>query len=227
MKPHSGQVPRRTQAQSLVSGSMHRLIMASIMDVVLVRRAEPADLPRIAAIYDDQVRTAISTFDTDAAADGLLGGPAGQYRAGRPPARRRVPRRSVVGYAYSSSYRPRPAYRRTREVSVYLDSSARGQGLGRALYDDLLAGCVADDMHQVLAVIALPNTGQRVAAPGLRLHGGRRTARGRVEVRPLDRHRDLGADSLNHLPPGLKDQDRVARGMARRPQTAAPLRGDG
>ena len=67
------------------------------------------------------------------------------------------PSGEVVGYAYSSSYRPRPAYARTREVSVYLDDSARGQGLGRQLYDELLARLRADGVHQVLAVIALPN----------------------------------------------------------------------
>ncbi len=63
----------------------------------------------------------------------------------------------MVGYAYSSSYRPRPAYRHTRETSVYLDPAAQGQGLGRRLYDDLLAGLRADGVHQVVALIALPN----------------------------------------------------------------------
>ncbi len=63
----------------------------------------------------------------------------------------------MVGYAYSSTYRPRPAYDRTREVSVYLDAAARGQGAGRRLYDDLLARLREDGVHQVLAVIAQPN----------------------------------------------------------------------
>ncbi len=126
------------------------------MDVVLVRRAEPADLPRIAAIYDDQVRTAISTFDTEPRPMGYW---EARLASTEPGDHLLVAEgdEAVVGYAYSSSYRPRPAYRRTREVSVYLDSTARGQGLGRALYDDLLPRLVADDVHQVLAVIALPN----------------------------------------------------------------------
>jgi L-amino acid N-acyltransferase YncA len=126
------------------------------MDTVLVRDAVPADLPRIAAIYDEQVRTAISTFDLEPRpmaywetrhastepGDHLLVADTGS---------------AVVGYAYSSSYRPRPAYARTREVSVYLDAAARGQGLGRLLYDELLGRLRADGVHQVLAVIALPN----------------------------------------------------------------------
>jgi L-amino acid N-acyltransferase YncA len=126
------------------------------MDPVLVRDADPADLPRIAAIYDEQVRTAISTFDLEPRpmaywearlastepGDHLLVADSGP---------------EVVGYAYSSSYRPRPAYARTREVSVYLDPSTRGRGVGRLLYDELLARMRAGGVHQVLAVIALPN----------------------------------------------------------------------
>jgi L-amino acid N-acyltransferase YncA len=126
------------------------------MEPVPVRRAEPADLPRIAAIYDDQVRTAISTFDLEP--------PPLSYWEARlsstEPGDHLLVADSddgVVGYAYSSSYRPRPAYARTREVSVYLDAAARGQGLGRQLYDNLLGRLRADGVHQVLAVIALPN----------------------------------------------------------------------
>jgi L-amino acid N-acyltransferase YncA len=127
-----------------------------MMEPVKVRDADPADLPRIAAIYDEQVHTAISTFDLEPRpmsywharlastepGDHLLVADSGS---------------AVVGYAYSSAYRPRPAYARTREVSVYLDPTARGQGLGRLMYDELLARLRADGVHQVLAVIALPN----------------------------------------------------------------------
>ena len=127
------------------------------MESVKVRPATAADLPPISAIYDEQVRTAISTFDleprpaaywelrltSEEAGDHLL---VAEDDGGR-----------VVGYAYSSSYRPRPAYARTRETSVYLDASARGRGLGRLLYDDLLGRLRADGVHRVLAVIALPN----------------------------------------------------------------------
>jgi L-amino acid N-acyltransferase YncA len=127
------------------------------MEGVIVRTADPADLPRVAAIYDEQVETAISTFDleprpmsywvarltsTEPGDHLLVAGPGDG---------------EVAGYAYSSSYRPRPGYARTREVSVYLSAEARGQGLGRLLYDELLARLRADGVHQVLAVIALPN----------------------------------------------------------------------
>jgi L-amino acid N-acyltransferase YncA len=127
------------------------------MEPVTVRSADPADLPRIAAIYDDQVRTAISTFDLEPPPLSYWEARLASSAAGDHVLVACSSSGEVVGYAYSSSYRPRPAYERTREVSVYLAEPARGLGLGRALYDELLGRLRADGVHQVLAVIALPN----------------------------------------------------------------------
>ena len=64
----------------------------------------------------------------------------------------------MVGYAYSASYRPRPAYVHTRETSVYLAAGCPRPGPGPArCTTTLLARLRADGMHPVLAVIALPN----------------------------------------------------------------------
>jgi phosphinothricin acetyltransferase len=127
---------------------------------VLVRSAGPNDLAGIAAIYDVEVLTGISTFATE---------PPGldYWRA-----RLESPERgdhllvaeidgAVAGYAYSSSYRPRAAYLHTRETSVYLAAGARGAGLGRALYDELLGRLRADQVRLVVAVVALPNPGSQ------------------------------------------------------------------
>jgi L-amino acid N-acyltransferase YncA len=124
--------------------------------VTVVRPATPADVPGIAAIYDHEVATGISTFD--------LTPPSTEYWTSH--VSNTKPGHSflvadddgeVVGFAYSSTYRPRPGYRLTRETSVYLAGGARGRGLGRALYDDLLPRLSADGMHTALALIALPN----------------------------------------------------------------------
>ena len=39
----------------------------------------------------------------------------------------------IVGFAYASAYRPRPAYRFTIEDSIYIDAGHTGRGCGRAL----------------------------------------------------------------------------------------------
>jgi len=126
------------------------------MDPVTVRRADPADLPRIAAIYDEQVLTAVSTFDLEPAPLTYWEARLASTETGDHLLVADLDG-EVLGYAYSSSYRPRPAYAQTRETSVYLDARARGQGLGRALYDALLELLRQDGVHQVLAVVALPN----------------------------------------------------------------------
>ena len=47
----------------------------------------------------------------------------------------------IVGYAYASPYRLRPAYRYTAENSVYLHPAWSGRGIGRQLMSALLAEC--------------------------------------------------------------------------------------
>ena len=128
--------------------------------MVVVRRATEADLPAIAAIYDVEVRTGISTFATEP--------PGLDYWRTRLESTQpgdhllvAVDGETVVGYAYSGSYRPREAYARTRETSVYLADAARGRGIGRLLYDELLGLMRTDGVHLVVAVIALPNDGSQ------------------------------------------------------------------
>lgn len=123
---------------------------------MVIRDATEQDLPAIKAIYDHQVETAISTFDTSPPA---LDYWSARLTSAEPGDHLLVAERdgAVIGYAYSATYRPRPAYARTRETSVYLAADAVGQGLGRQLYDALLARLRDDGMHIALGVIALPN----------------------------------------------------------------------
>lgn len=64
---------------------------------------------------------------------------------------------SLVGYAYAARFRERPAYRFTVETSVYLRSGAGGRGLGRRLYEPLLAMLEDQGFTQAIAAITLPN----------------------------------------------------------------------
>jgi phosphinothricin acetyltransferase len=121
-----------------------------------VRRATPADLVGVAAIYDEQVRLGISTFDLEPPPDSHWH----HLQASSEPGDHFLVADEdgeVLGFAYSSAYRARPAYRLTREASVYVSDRARGHGLGRRLYDALLEHVGADGIHVVLGIVALPN----------------------------------------------------------------------
>jgi phosphinothricin acetyltransferase len=63
----------------------------------------------------------------------------------------------ILGYAYASKFRERPAYRFTVETTVYVRADARGKGVGRALYDELFRQLRELGFVTALAVIALPN----------------------------------------------------------------------
>lgn len=59
----------------------------------------------------------------------------------------------VKGYAYASTYRPRPAYRFTVEDSVYVDPSAQRRGIGSELLKAVIKAATAAGKRQMLAVI--------------------------------------------------------------------------
>jgi L-amino acid N-acyltransferase YncA len=62
----------------------------------------------------------------------------------------------VAGYAHGSPHRERAAYASSCDVAVYVDPAHARQGIGRALYAELLSR-LAGTYHAAFAGIALPN----------------------------------------------------------------------
>jgi L-amino acid N-acyltransferase YncA len=121
------------------------------------RSATVDDLPSVARIYAHAVETSHSTFDLEPPdLDHWV-----TRLDGRHPGDHLLvavdDEDDVVGYAYSWSYRPRPAYELTRETSIYLDGSVRGEGIGRLLYPALLETMAVSGVHTAVALVALPN----------------------------------------------------------------------
>lgn len=128
-------------------------------DLVTVRPAVEDDLRDIATIYNHEVANSIATFDLEAPTlaywrEKLEGNHQGDHLLVAVDSDG-----DVVGYAYSWSYRPRPAYELTRETSIYLDPSVRGKGIGRILYPALLDAMAQSGVHTAVALVALPNPG--------------------------------------------------------------------
>lgn len=71
-----------------------------------------------------------------------------------------------VGYAYAAAHRERSAYRWSVEVSAYVAPVHQRQGVGRALYQQLLGDLVQAGFCNAYAGITLPNEGS------LALHRG-------------------------------------------------------
>lgn len=123
-----------------------------------IRAAGQGDLPAILRIYNHYVETSHSTFDTaPITVDQRTGwlrqfGESGPYRL-----LVAHDEQDLRGFAYSARLRSRPAYDVSVETTVYVAPEAIGRGLGRGLYEVLLAGVDLAGIHRVYAGIALPN----------------------------------------------------------------------
>ena len=94
------------------------------------RLAELRDAVAIAEIYNQGIEDRTATFETEPrtpeAIEELLRTRAGRYRAMVDADGDRV-----LGFAWTSEYRPRAAYAGVAEFTIYVVRTARGQGVGR------------------------------------------------------------------------------------------------
>jgi phosphinothricin acetyltransferase len=117
------------------------------------------DLPAIVGILNYAAANSIAQFDTRPVSVAGRSEWFGRFSAAG-PYRLLVARRGdqVLGYACSQRYRDHEAFRETVEVSIALDVSSRGQGVGTALYRALFDSLALEpSVHVALAGIALPN----------------------------------------------------------------------
>lgn len=63
----------------------------------------------------------------------------------------------MLGFAYATRFRERPAYRFAVETSVYMAGPLPGNGVGRMLYEALIDTLESQGFTQAIATIALPN----------------------------------------------------------------------
>ena len=63
----------------------------------------------------------------------------------------------ILGFAYGSKFRPKAAYNKTVESTVYVKIGSYGNQIGTKLYKQLLGLLKKEDYHLVLGVLTIPN----------------------------------------------------------------------
>ncbi|MBO5220879.1 MAG: N-acetyltransferase [Clostridia bacterium] len=123
---------------------------------VRYRLATPADADEILEIYRPYVESTAVTFETEVPSREA-------FRARVEHVLEQFPYvvaeadGQIVGYSYASPYRSRAGFRWTVELSVYVRSDLRGQGIGTRLFAALLDFLRMQGYRNAVSVISWPN----------------------------------------------------------------------
>jgi phosphinothricin acetyltransferase len=123
---------------------------------VLIRLAEARDAAGIAEIYGPYVERSRISFE-EAAPDAHEIARRMEGVAGLHPWLVAVEAERLLGFASSSPFRARRAYRWAVETGVYLDREAQGRRIGRSLLGELLDLLQRQGYVTAIGAIALPN----------------------------------------------------------------------
>jgi phosphinothricin acetyltransferase len=124
--------------------------------VSAIRVARPDDAKQVLDIYAPNVTQTFISFELEAPTPGEMRARIEKTLATHPWLVHEESGR-VEGYAYGSRHRDRLAYQWSVDVACYVRPEARGRGIGKALYGELLALLESQGFRNAYAGIALPN----------------------------------------------------------------------
>jgi phosphinothricin acetyltransferase len=177
-----------------------------LAEQVTVRAAGPDDAAAIAAIYAHHVAHGTASFDTEPRSDAETAAKIAECSSRGWPFLVAEADGEVVGYAYATQFRERPAYRSACENSIYIGPDHVGQGVGKLLLDALIEAAIAAGFRQMIAVIggAEPASVALHARAGF-VEAGRMRSVGRKHGRWLDTlYMQLGLGAGDTAPPEIE-----------------------
>ena len=129
-----------------------------MVEPLFIRPATESDAPSLLTIYQPSVETTAASFETVVPTVEEFAARINKALAGW---QWLVAERNgqCAGYACGSSHRERRAYRWSVEVSAYVHPDHQRQGIGRALYLQLLPELARRGFCNAYAGITLPNEG--------------------------------------------------------------------
>lgn len=131
---------------------------AHIMPIA-TRRATQADAGAIAEIYNQGIEDRIATFETRPRTTEDVE----SWFDGTHPIVVATEGGQVVGFASTSSYRPRECYSKIAEFSVYVARAHRGRGVGRQALMALIEASATAGLHKLVSRIFPENLASRAA----------------------------------------------------------------
>lgn len=130
--------------------------LKSDSSLLLLRRAEEKDIPAITEIYNEAILNTTATFHLEKVSTQERLVWLRKHDANRPVI---VADRGdrIVGWGSLSRWNSKEAYDGTVELSVYVDRNSRGEGVGKALMEDLILRAEKAGLHNILSLITEGN----------------------------------------------------------------------
>lgn len=126
---------------------------------ITIRPATHADLPAILEIYNDAVLHTTATYDLEPQSlEQRTAWFEQRTRQGFPVLVAEVAG-TLAGFGAYGPFRDKPGYRYTVEHSVYVATTTRGRGIGRALLTELIRLARAAGNHAIVGGIDAENEG--------------------------------------------------------------------
>jgi L-amino acid N-acyltransferase YncA len=119
----------------------------------MIRPSRDEDIASITAIYAHHVLNGTGTFEIDPPSVADMAGRRADVLSKGLPYIVAEEAGQVIGYAYCTWFKPRPAYRFSAEDSIYLAPGVHGKGIGRALLAELAAQAERVGIRKLIAVI--------------------------------------------------------------------------
>ncbi|MDD9270069.1 GNAT family N-acetyltransferase [Paenibacillus sp. GCM10023248] len=157
-------------------------------DRLTLRDARLEDLAEIVRIYNSTIAGRMVTADTEPVTAGSRENWFHEHSADFRPLWVLENENGICGWLSFQSFYGRPAYNATAEVSIYIDESVRGQGIGRYLMERAIEACPRLGLKTLLGFIFGHNE------PSLALF------------------RKFGFESWAHLP-GIAELDGIERDL--------------
>lgn len=145
---------------------------ATLPPALILRDAHENDMPAVQAIYAHHVIHGTASFELEPPTLAQMLQRRADICANGLPYLVAERDGEVVGYAYATLYRPRPAYRFTVEDSVYVREGMAGLGIGQQLLDAVVQRCTDDGRRQMVAIIG---NSENIASIRLHQRAGFRT----------------------------------------------------
>ncbi|MDR2871441.1 MAG: GNAT family N-acetyltransferase [Xanthomonadaceae bacterium] len=129
----------------------------------IIRNAVLADVPAITALYADEVRNHIATYEHEVPDEAEMERRMHGIQTAGYPYLVAEADGLFLGYAYACAYRSRSGYRWTVEDTVYVAPEAQYRGIGKALLAKLIEICEERGFRQMVAVIGEPANSASIA----------------------------------------------------------------